>query len=79
MKNLIIIFFLLLTVHLNAQDRSRTSPRSCVKTSVITKGDKVTVTKNNFCTKNKEIKIYTKQQWKKILADRRKKNPRDKN
>ena len=71
MKNLIILLFLLLSVSLNAQQRDQRG-RKCITTTVVEKKGKVTVTTNNTCTKKKTIKVYTKAEWEKILADRKK-------
>lgn len=76
MKNLIIVFLLLLSVNLTAQDRSRTNQKNCIKTTIVEKDNKVTVTKNNSCTKKKTTKVYTKEQWNKILEERRKRRRR---
>ena len=76
MKNLIIVFLLLLSVNLTAQDRSRTNQRTCIKTTVVEKQGKVHVITNNSCTKKKSTKVYTKEQWNKILEERRKRRRR---
>tara|TARA_B100000530_G_C15908619_1_gene468390 strand:- start:25 stop:255 length:231 start_codon:yes stop_codon:yes gene_type:complete len=69
MKNLIILVLLFLTVSVNAQQRGER--QNCIKTTIVEKQGKVHVTKNNTCTKKKTTKVYTKEEWQKILAERK--------
>jgi|TARA_Y100000287_G_scaffold146416_1_gene121301 hypothetical protein len=71
MRNLIILVLLFLSVSVNAQQREQRGQK-CIKTTVVEKQGKVHVTTNNTCTKKKTTKVYTKQEWQKILADRKK-------
>tara|TARA_B100001057_G_scaffold206033_1_gene206686 strand:- start:512 stop:748 length:237 start_codon:yes stop_codon:yes gene_type:complete len=75
MRNLIILVLLFLSVSVNAQQREQRGQK-CIKTTVVEKQGKVHVITNNSCTKKKSTKVYTKEQWNKILEERRKKRRR---
>jgi len=64
---------LIFSLNINAQQRQRPQVKDkCISTSIIENRENVFVTKKNKCTNTKTTKVYTTEEWKKLLEKRRK-------
>jgi len=73
MKKIIVLMVLIFSLNINAQQRQRQQPKDkCISTSIIENRENVFVTKKNKCTNTKTTKVYTIEEWKKLLEKRRK-------
>jgi hypothetical protein len=72
MKKIIVLMVLIFSLNINAQQRQRQPKDKCISTSIIENRENVFVTKKNKCTNTKTTKVYTIEEWKKLLEKRRK-------
>ncbi len=73
MKKLLLLILFIFSLNINAQHRQKhtQAKEKCISTRIIETKESVSITKTNKCTQTKTTKVYTVEEWKKMLEERR--------
>jgi len=73
MKKLLLLILFIFSLNINAQHRHKPTKakEKCISTKIIETKESVSITKINKCTQTKTTKVYTVEEWKKMLEERK--------